>query len=126
MDTADSAAGQDLGETGLATPIAAPLPVTTPTGLLTACLRRRPPRGPLALAIYLAVFIAGFGLPLVSHLNVPNLRQYWTDPQFYTWSMRWWPYAVSHGHQPAVLQPDRGAARLRPGLGEHHARRWTC
>ncbi len=23
--------------------------------------------------------------------------------------------------QPAVLQPDRGAARLRPGLGEHHA-----
>ncbi len=100
MDTADSAAGQDLGETGLATPIGAPLPVTTPTGLITACLRRRPPLGPLALALYLAVFIVGFALPVISQLNVPNLRQYWTDPQFYTWSMRWWPYAVSHWTNP--------------------------
>ena len=54
----------------------------------------------LALAIYLAVFITGFGLPLIRHLNVPNLRQYWTDPQFYVWSLRWWPYAVSHGINP--------------------------
>jgi hypothetical protein len=57
-------------------------------------------QGLLALAIYLAVFIIGFGLPLASHLNVPNLRQYWTDPQFYAWSLRWWPYAVSHWINP--------------------------
>jgi len=57
-------------------------------------------QGLLALAIYLAVFIIGFGLPLASHLNVPNIRQYWTDPQFYVWSLRWWPYAVSHGINP--------------------------
>jgi hypothetical protein len=57
-------------------------------------------QGLLALAVYLAVFIIGFGLPLISHLNVPNIRQYWTDPQFYVWSLRWWPYAVSHGINP--------------------------
>jgi hypothetical protein len=57
-------------------------------------------QGLLALAAYLTVFVVGFGLPLARHLNVPNLRQYWTDPQFYTWSMRWWPYAVSHLTNP--------------------------
>jgi hypothetical protein len=57
-------------------------------------------QGLLALAIYLAVFIVGFGLPLISHLNAPNLRQFWTDPNFYTWAMQWWPYAVSHGINP--------------------------
>ena len=56
--------------------------------------------GVLALAVYLGVFIIGFALPVISHLDVPNLRQYWTDPQFYTWSLRWWPYAVSHGINP--------------------------
>jgi hypothetical protein len=39
-------------------------------------------------------------MPLVSHLNVPNLRQYWTDEQFYAWSLGWWPYAVGHGVNP--------------------------
>jgi hypothetical protein len=57
-------------------------------------------QGLLAFAVYLVVFVVGFGLPLIRHLNVPNLRQYWTDPQFYIWSMRWWPYAVSHGTNP--------------------------
>ena len=65
-----------------------------------AVLRRPAPQGLLALAIYLTVFIVGFGLPIASHLNVPQLRQYWTDPNFYTWAMRWWPYAVSHGINP--------------------------
>jgi hypothetical protein len=57
-------------------------------------------QGLLALAVYLAVFIIGFALPLISHLNVPQLRQYWTDPNFYAWAMQWWPYAVSHGINP--------------------------
>jgi hypothetical protein len=57
-------------------------------------------QGLLAFTAYLTAFVIGFGLPLASHLNVPNLRQYWTDPQFYAWSLRWWPYAVSHWTNP--------------------------
>ena len=58
------------------------------------------PQGVFALVIYLVVFILSAGLPLISHLNVPNLRQYWTDVQFYAWALGWWPYAVSHGINP--------------------------
>jgi hypothetical protein len=57
-------------------------------------------QGTLAFAAYLVAFVTGFGLPLARHLNQPNLRQYWTDVQFYAWSLRWWPYAVSHGLNP--------------------------
>ena len=53
-----------------------------------------------ALAVYLTVFVTVFALPVVSHLDVPQLRQYWTDPNFYTWAMRWWPYALTHGLNP--------------------------
>jgi hypothetical protein len=68
--------------------------------LLLAPARRPALQGLLALAVYLAVFIVGFALPVISHLGVPQLRQYWTDPNFYTWAMQWWPYAVSHGINP--------------------------
>ncbi len=98
---------------------------TRPAGALRLPVAVRIPspalQGLLALAVYLTGFILAAGMPLISHLNVPNLRQYWTDPQFYAWSMRWWPYAVSHLDQPAVLNRDRGAAGLQPGLGEHHS-----
>jgi hypothetical protein len=57
-------------------------------------------QGLLAFAIYQAVFVIGFALPLISHLDVPQVREYWTDPNFYTWSMRWWPYAITHGLNP--------------------------
>ena len=57
-------------------------------------------QGLLALAAYLLVFITGYALPVASHLGQSQLRQYWTDPNFYTWAMRWWPYAVSHGINP--------------------------
>jgi hypothetical protein len=68
--------------------------------LLSVRVARPALQGLLALAIYLGVFIIGFALPIASQLNVPQLRQYWTDPNFYTWVMRWWPYAVSHGINP--------------------------
>ncbi|MGH3209747.1 MAG: hypothetical protein ACRDNO_18520 [Trebonia sp.] len=82
--------------------VVTPAPPSRFTRLWQLVTRVPPPaaQGLLALAIYLAVFIIGFGLPLARHLNVPNLRQYWTDPQFYVWSLRWWPYAVSHGINP--------------------------
>jgi hypothetical protein len=57
-------------------------------------------QGLLALAVYLVTFVITAGMPLISHLNVPNLRQYWTDVQFYAWALGWWPYAVSHGLNP--------------------------
>jgi hypothetical protein len=57
-------------------------------------------QGLVAFALYLVVFVVAAGLPLARHLNVPDLRQYWTDVQFYIWSMGWWPHAVSHGVNP--------------------------
>jgi hypothetical protein len=57
-------------------------------------------QGLLAFAIYQAAFVIVAGMPLIRHLTVPNLRQYWTDEQFYAWSLGWWPYAVSHGINP--------------------------
>jgi hypothetical protein len=70
--------------------------------MLRACPGRLGPelQGLLAFAGYLAVFIVSAGLPLIRHLTVPNIRQYWTDEQFYLWSLRWWPYAVSHWTNP--------------------------
>jgi hypothetical protein len=84
------------------------VPVVAPVEPASSRLSGRPagraPRpalqGLLAFAAYLAVFIAVYARPLISHLNQPNLRQYWTDPNFYTWAMQWWPYAVSHGINP--------------------------
>jgi hypothetical protein len=57
-------------------------------------------QGAYAFVTYLVAFVLAAGLPLISHLNVPNLRQYWTDVQFYAWALGWWPYAVSHGINP--------------------------
>ena len=57
-------------------------------------------QGLLALAIYLAVFVVGFALPLLRHLGLPQVGQATVDPNFYIWSWRWWPYAISHGLNP--------------------------
>ena len=57
-------------------------------------------QGLLAFAAYLVAFVTAAGLPLARHLNVPDLRQYWTDVQFYAWCLGWWPYAVSHWVNP--------------------------
>jgi hypothetical protein len=100
-DAVTPAAAAPAGPAAPAT-AAPPAPPSRFNGLWWLVTRAPRPavQGLLALAIYLAVFIIGFGLPLASHLNVPNLRQYWTDPQFYIWSLRWWPYAVAHGINP--------------------------
>jgi hypothetical protein len=57
-------------------------------------------QGLIAFAIYLAVFILGFCLSLIGHLNVPQVGQDEVDPNFYIWAWRWWTYAVSHGTNP--------------------------
>jgi hypothetical protein len=105
VDATGSGTRQADQEVSIAAPPSAPDEAAVPPRETT---RRWPvlrvPRpalqGLLALAVYLAVFIIGFALPLISHLGTPNLRQYWTDPNFYTWALRWWPYAISHGINP--------------------------
>jgi hypothetical protein len=57
-------------------------------------------QGLLALAIYLAVFIIGLASPLIRDPGLPQVGQYTVDPNFYIWSLRWWPYAISHGLNP--------------------------
>ena len=46
-------------------------------------------QGLFALAIYLTISIAGFGLALIGHLNAPEVGQGWQDPQIFIWSWRW-------------------------------------
>ncbi len=57
-------------------------------------------QGLIAFAIYLVVFILGFGQGLITHLNQPSVGQVEVDPNFYIWAWRWWTYAVSHGLNP--------------------------
>jgi hypothetical protein len=57
-------------------------------------------QGLLALAIYMAVYIAWFALPLINNLNVPVVGQNQVDPNFYVWAWRWWPYALTHEINP--------------------------
>ncbi len=99
MDVTDSVTGQV--DTVVPTEVA-PVPPSRFTALrrLAAGAWARVPQGLLAFSVYLTGFILAAGLPLIRHLNVPNLRQYWTDVQFYAWALGWWPYAVSHGVNP--------------------------
>jgi len=57
-------------------------------------------QGLLALAAYLAVFILFYAFPLVRNPGLPQVGQATLDPNFYVWSWRWWPYALSHGLNP--------------------------
>ena len=99
------ATGSGAGRTGEALR-AGTAPAEPASGAIARASRltARVPRplwlGLAAFAAYLAVFIGVYGWPLFRGLNTPNLRQYWTDPNFYAWSMRWWPYALSHGSNP--------------------------
>jgi hypothetical protein len=54
----------------------------------------------IALLIYLVVWLATAFRPIVIHVTRMALDQKSQDPSFYTWSMRWWPYAVAHGLNP--------------------------
>jgi hypothetical protein len=53
-----------------------------------------------ALAIYTAVWLVHFVPALVLHPGQPQLDQTSMDPNFFVWSLRWWPYALSHGINP--------------------------
>jgi hypothetical protein len=94
------------GEASRPAPGAAPATTTVPTVASAghAVIGGRVPRpavqGLLALAVYLVVFIIAFAFPLLRHPGVPQIGQTQVDPNFYIWSWRWWPYALSHGLNP--------------------------
>ncbi len=56
-------------------------------------------QGLLALAIYLAAF-AWYAVPLIRYLGMPVIGHTSPDANFYVWSLRWLPYAISHGLDP--------------------------
>ncbi len=57
-------------------------------------------QGLVALAINLAVWVVAETFPLVAHPGQPQLDQLNMDPNFFTWILRWWPYAIGHGLNP--------------------------
>ena len=78
------------------------------------------PRGPwylrpsalglFALALYVAVWLATGGRHLVHNLGDAHLDQVSMDPNFYTWCLRWWPYAIGHGLNPFFSHVIRAPA----------------
>jgi hypothetical protein len=70
----------------------------------------RPPRPPwylrpvtqglVALLFYAAVWLATTGNHMLHDVGAAHLDQYSMDPNFYTWSLSWWPYAIGHGLNP--------------------------
>ena len=54
-----------------------------------------------ALAVYAALSIAFFGIPVLPRLRTSFIGSYiGTDPSAYMWFLSWWPYAVLHGLNP--------------------------
>jgi len=55
-----------------------------------------------AFLFYLALAIVFWGIPMdfefTSRLNISG------DPAFYLWSLKWWPYAISHGLNPFLTK----------------------
>ncbi|MBO0832205.1 MAG: hypothetical protein J2P29_09575 [Actinobacteria bacterium] len=94
---AGATAGQPAGQTELALRDQARLALRA---TLTLVARHPALQGLLALAVYLAVFMISFAFPLLLHPGVPLVYQTNPDPNFYVWTWRWWPYAISHGLNP--------------------------
>jgi hypothetical protein len=57
-------------------------------------------QGLLALAFYLAAWVCAEARPLIEYPSRAQLDQVSMDPNLFTWFMRWWPYAISHGLNP--------------------------
>lgn len=75
-----------------------------------AWYRRPSIQGLLALALYVALWIFTVGPRLAEHLGDAHLDQISMDPNFYTWCLRWWPYAIGHGLNPFFTHLVRAPA----------------
>jgi hypothetical protein len=56
--------------------------------------------GLVALLLYAAVWFATIGKHMLHDVHTARLDQYSMDPNFYTWCLSWWPYAIGHGLNP--------------------------
>jgi hypothetical protein len=59
-----------------------------------------PLQGLLALVVYAAIWLPTVARPLLAHLSWAQLGPATPDPNFYVWSVGWWPYAIGHGINP--------------------------
>jgi hypothetical protein len=57
-------------------------------------------QGATALAIYTGLWFLFYARALIAHPELPQLDQVSMDPNIFAWSLRWWPYAISHGLNP--------------------------
>ena len=57
-------------------------------------------QGGIAFLVYLVIWVGTAFRPIVHHASLMLLDQRSMDPNFYVWSLRWWPYAIGHGLDP--------------------------
>jgi hypothetical protein len=57
-------------------------------------------QGLVALLVYAGAWLRTIGRDMLHQVGFAHIDQYSMDPNFYTWCLRWWPYAVSHGLNP--------------------------
>jgi hypothetical protein len=67
-------------------------------------------QGAIALAVYLAAWITFTGRHMLQNLGSAHLDQVSMDPNFYTWCLQWWPYAIAHGLDPLFSHLIRAPA----------------
>ncbi len=75
-------------------------PADAPPAARPPWYRRPVVLGLVALLLYAAVWLATIGKHTLHDLGAAHLDQYSMDPNFYTWSLSWWPYAIGHGLNP--------------------------
>ena len=86
-------------------------PAAAPSVQPGAWYRRPSVQGLAALALFVALWLTTSGRYLVSQpLGDAHLDQVSQDPNFYTWCLRWWPYAIGHGLNPFFTHLVRAPA----------------
>jgi hypothetical protein len=72
----------------------APSPARSPWYLRPAVM------GLVALLVYTGAWLTTIGKHMLDDVGAAHLDQFSMDPNFYTWCLRWWPYAIGHGLNP--------------------------
>ena len=57
-------------------------------------------QGAVAFGIFSVFWVGHFVTALVAHPELAQLDQASMDPDFYVWSLHWWPFALGHGLDP--------------------------
>jgi hypothetical protein len=75
-------------------------PPTVSPGAASGRLRSPARQGGIAFLIYLVIWVGTAFRPVVSHVAQMLLHYKSQDPNINVWSLRWWPYAISHRLNP--------------------------